>query len=74
MTATSCGSGAVAPLLLQQSSTLLQACFLISTADEFSNPIAESLGSPNITAAVAEGFGVEIFQEQGPGGESWISS
>lgn len=66
-----CGEGSVfTPQILLQSQPVLQACFLLTTADSFGNAIGVTNEQLNISASMSVQLGLDVRQQQDANGEA----
>lgn len=56
------------PQILLQSDPVLQACFLITTADAFGNAITVTEGQLNLTVSMSVQLGLDVRQQQASDG------
>ncbi len=70
VTSIACGEGSVfTPQILLQSDPVLQACFLITTADSFGNAIGGTNEQLNFSASMSVQLGLDVRQQQNSDGE-----
>lgn len=71
--AVDCGDESVfTPQILLQSQPVLQACFLIVTADSFGNVIGITDEQLNISASMSVQLGLDVRQQQNADGEYFL--